>query len=110
MFRSPATTPHPLTDRYLPAYEEVTMHAESSAADTATASRSLEGGAVLYRTAEGAAEILLNRPEVLNAINGPVHRGIREGLELAAGYEDVRAVVIRGSGRAFCAGGDLKST
>jgi 2-(1,2-epoxy-1,2-dihydrophenyl)acetyl-CoA isomerase len=86
------------------------MNAESSPADTAAASRSLQGGAVLYRAADGAAEITLNRPEVLNAIDGPVHLGIREALELAAGDEAVHAVVIRGSGRAFCAGGDLKAT
>jgi enoyl-CoA hydratase/carnithine racemase len=69
----------------------------------------LEGGAVLYRPAGSTAEITLNRPEVLNAINGAVHRGILEGLERAAGDDAVRVVVIRGSGRAFSAGGDLKA-
>jgi enoyl-CoA hydratase/carnithine racemase len=69
----------------------------------------LEGGAVLYRPAGARADITLNRPEVLNAINGAVHRGILEGLERAAGDDAVRVVVIRGSGRAFSAGGDLKA-
>jgi enoyl-CoA hydratase len=79
--------------------------------DTSAApvSRSLEGGAVLYRAAGSLAEITLNRPEVLNAINGPMHRGILEALERAAGDDAIRAVVIRGSGRAFSAGGDLKA-
>ena len=63
-----------------------------------------EGGAVLYTVAEGTATITLNRPEVLNAINGAVHRGILEGLERAAGDDTIRVVVIRGSGRAFSAG------
>jgi len=62
---------------------------------------------VLYRPAGSLAEITLNRPEVLNAINGAMHRGILEGLDRAAGDEAIRAVVIRGSGRAFSAGGDL---
>jgi enoyl-CoA hydratase len=70
----------------------------------------LEDGAVLYRPAGSAALITLNRPEVLNAINGPVHRGLLEGLDRAANDDAIRAVVIRGSGRAFSAGGDLKST
>jgi enoyl-CoA hydratase/carnithine racemase len=68
-----------------------------------------EGRAVLYRVADGTATITLNRPEVLNAINGAMHRGILEGLERAAGDDTVRVVVIRGSGRAFSAGGDLKA-
>jgi enoyl-CoA hydratase/carnithine racemase len=68
-----------------------------------------EGGAVLYRVADGTATITLNRPEVLNAINGAMHRGILEGLEQAAGDDTVRVAVIRGSGRAFSAGGDLKA-
>jgi len=68
-----------------------------------------EDGAVLYRPAGSLAEITLNRPEVLNAINGAMHRGILEGLDRAAGDEAIRAVVIRGSGRAFSAGGDLKA-
>ena len=69
----------------------------------------LEGGAVLYRCVGSWAEITLNRPQVLNAINGAVHRGILEGLKRGAGDDAVRAVVIRGSGRAFSAGGDLKA-
>jgi len=68
-----------------------------------------EGGAVLYCVADGTATITLNRPEVLNAINGAVHRGILDGVERAAGDDTVRVVVIRGSGRAFSAGGDLKA-
>jgi enoyl-CoA hydratase len=78
-------------------------------ADTDAAVIPLQGGAVLYRPAGGWAEITLNRPKVLNAINGAVHHGILEGLERAAGDDAIRAVVIRGNGRAFSAGGDLKA-
>lgn len=69
----------------------------------------LEGGVVRYRSADGMAEVMLNRPEVLNAINGAMHRGILAALERAAADDAVRAVVLRGSGRAFSAGGDLKA-
>jgi enoyl-CoA hydratase len=73
------------------------------------AGSSLEGGVVRYRVAGPVAEITLNRPEVLNAINGAMHRGILAALDRAAGDDTVRVVVLRGSGRAFSAGGDLKA-
>ena len=51
--------------------------------------------------------ITLNRPDVLNALNGSMHRGIQAALRDA---EDpsVRAVVITGAGRGFCVGQDLQ--
>ena len=67
----------------------------------------LEGGAVQYRNADGVAEVTLNRPEKLNAINGAMHHGILAALGRAAEDDAVRAVVLRGNGRAFSAGGDL---
>ena len=51
--------------------------------------------------------ITLNRPEVLNALNSSVHRGIFEALERAQDAS-VRAVVITGAGRGFCVGQDLQ--
>jgi enoyl-CoA hydratase/carnithine racemase len=69
----------------------------------------LEGGAVRYRSVGGVGEIMLNRPEVLNAINGAMHHGILAALDRAAGDGTIRVVVLRGSGRAFSAGGDLKA-
>jgi enoyl-CoA hydratase/carnithine racemase len=48
----------------------------------------------------------LQRPEVLNAINEAVVEGLDAALD-RADRPDVRAVVIRGTGRAFCAGADL---
>ncbi len=39
-----------------------------------------------------------------------MHLGLIEALDRAAGDESIRSAVIRGSGRAFCAGGDLKAT
>jgi 2-(1,2-epoxy-1,2-dihydrophenyl)acetyl-CoA isomerase len=50
--------------------------------------------------------ITLNRPEVMNAINAEVHAGLAAGLKDARA-DDVRAVVLTGTGRAFCSGQDL---
>jgi 2-(1,2-epoxy-1,2-dihydrophenyl)acetyl-CoA isomerase len=58
-------------------------------------------------TRDGAVlTITLNRPEVLNAINGAVQTGLAAALEEADG-DDVRSLVITGAGRGFCVGQDL---
>ncbi len=57
---------------------------------------------------EGAVEtITLNRPERLNAMDLPSLHRLREALEAAALDRAVRAVVLTGEGKAFCAGGDV---
>ena len=56
------------------------------------------------------AEVLtvtLHRPEALNALNDEMTEELRQVLEAAAADASVRVVVLTGSGRAFCAGGDL---
>src|SRR5436190_16862428 len=56
---------------------------------------------------DGAVQtITLNRPEVLNAFNRALHKALREALKEARDPE-VRAVVLTGAGRGFCAGQDL---
>src|SRR5712671_3257400 len=58
-------------------------------------------------TRDGAVQtITLNRPEVFNAFNRAVHAGLREAFKEARDPE-VRAVVVTGAGRGFCAGQDL---
>lgn len=59
--------------------------------------------------AEGVVEVALNRPEVLNALDQQVAEELCGVLDWAAGREDVRALLLRGEGRAFCAGGDLRA-
>ena len=60
-------------------------------------------------TRDGAVLTLtLNRPDVLNALNRELHRGILAALEQAAADAGVRAVVITGAGRGFCVGQDLQ--
>src|SRR4249919_653558 len=55
---------------------------------------------------ESVLTITLNRPESYNAFTTSMHAALRAALEEAAA-EDVRAVVITGAGKGFCAGQDL---
>src|SRR5258706_15550543 len=55
----------------------------------------------------GVLCITLNRPEKLNAFNPEMHQLLREALVRAASEAQVRAVLLTGAGRAFCAGQDL---
>ena len=58
---------------------------------------------------DSVAVITMNRPEVLNAVHGPMHRELEEVFEEVARDREVRAVVLTGAGRAFCAGGDART-
>lgn len=55
----------------------------------------------------GVATVTLNRPEKRNALNGAVLDGLRATFDALEGDRDVRAVVVRGAGKAFCSGMDL---
>jgi len=57
--------------------------------------------------AEGVALLRLNRPQVLNALNLELRRALAEAFTRLDADETVRAIVIAGSERAFCAGADL---
>jgi 2-(1,2-epoxy-1,2-dihydrophenyl)acetyl-CoA isomerase len=59
-------------------------------------------------TQEGSVATLeLNRPEKLNALDESVTAGLASALSAVAREPSVRAVVITGAGRGFCAGGDI---
>jgi 2-(1,2-epoxy-1,2-dihydrophenyl)acetyl-CoA isomerase len=62
---------------------------------------------ILYELQDGVATVTLNRPEVLNAVNGTMAREFHQALVQIAGDRSVRAVLLTGAGRAFCAGADL---
>ena len=52
--------------------------------------------------------ITLNRPEALNAVTHEMWHSLRAACEELANDNRVRAVILTGAGRAFCAGGDVK--
>jgi 2-(1,2-epoxy-1,2-dihydrophenyl)acetyl-CoA isomerase len=62
---------------------------------------------VLFEVRDGCAHVTLNRPDKLNSFNADMHARLREALAAAQARADVRAVLLTGAGRAFCAGQDL---
>lgn len=64
--------------------------------------------AVELETRGGALWARLNRPDALNGINDEVVDGFQEACDRAESDDAVRALVLTGTGRAFCAGADLK--
>jgi enoyl-CoA hydratase/carnithine racemase len=62
---------------------------------------------VLYEVAEGVATVTLNRPDKLNAWTPELGDRYVEALQRAADDPDVRAIVVTGAGRGFCAGADM---
>lgn len=66
-------------------------------------------GPVLWNVdARGIATVVLNRPEVNNAYNGAMIDGLLAALDALGNAPGVRAVVVKGNGRHFQAGADLK--
>jgi len=63
---------------------------------------------ILTDTSEGLLTITLNRPDRLNAWTGQMGHELRAAFDAADGDDDVRAIIITGAGRAFCAGADLE--
>lgn len=57
----------------------------------------------------GIATLTLNRPDSLNAFSGEQQEALREALPRLGMDPSVGVIVITGAGRAFCAGGDIKS-
>ncbi|MBT6039361.1 MAG: 2-(1,2-epoxy-1,2-dihydrophenyl)acetyl-CoA isomerase [Halieaceae bacterium] len=60
-----------------------------------------------YTVARGVACLTLNRPDSLNSFTAAMHGEVAEVLKAAAEDRAIRAVVITGAGRGFCAGQDL---
>lgn len=62
---------------------------------------------VLSALADGVLTLTLNRPDKLNSFNEDMHLALRECIQRAHDDSEVRAVLLTGSGRGFCAGQDL---
>ena len=63
---------------------------------------------LLYDVEDRICTITLNRPEVLNAVNSKLCTEIAEALHAADRDVNVNVIVLKGAGRAFCSGHDLK--
>lgn len=61
-----------------------------------------------YSEAEGVATIRLNRPERLNALTFDSYAELRDTFAALRERDSVRSVLLTGTGRAFCSGGDVK--
>jgi len=64
---------------------------------------------IIYEVAENIATITLNRPEKLNAFTGIMMNEMIDAFDQADADDNVRAVIVTGAGRAFCAGADLSA-
>jgi enoyl-CoA hydratase/carnithine racemase len=67
----------------------------------------MEPTEIRYQVTGGVATITLDRPDRLNAFTPTMRDELIAAFDLADGDDDVRAVVVTGAGRAFCAGADL---
>jgi enoyl-CoA hydratase/carnithine racemase len=62
---------------------------------------------LLYEVSDGVLTITLNRPDRLNAFTATMGRELIEAFDASDADDDVRAVIVTGAGRGFCAGADL---
>ena len=62
---------------------------------------------ILYEAGRGVATLTLNRPDKLNAFNEAMHGELARALDRIEADPAIRAVLLTGAGRGFCAGQDL---
>jgi enoyl-CoA hydratase len=67
-----------------------------------------DGPVLLAEDIGPVRRLTLNRPGSLNALSGELMDALEEAFEAAAADDEVRVMILRGAGRAFCAGYDLK--
>jgi enoyl-CoA hydratase len=65
---------------------------------------------LLYEQLDRVARLTLNRPEKLNALSVALHTEVLQAAKQAEADPQIHAVIIRGAGRAFCAGYDITPT
>jgi enoyl-CoA hydratase/carnithine racemase len=64
---------------------------------------------ILYDVADNILTITLNRPEKLNAFTGTMMNEMIDAFDRADKDDNIRAIIVTGAGRAFCAGADLSA-
>ncbi|MDP1567779.1 MAG: enoyl-CoA hydratase-related protein [Polaromonas sp.] len=74
---------------------------------TTASSDTAREAAVLYAERGAVALLTLNRPQALNSFTRQMHRDLWAALDRAEANPQIRALVITGAGRGFCAGADL---
>jgi enoyl-CoA hydratase/carnithine racemase len=62
---------------------------------------------IIYRTRDRVATVTLNRPDRLNAWTLTMEQEFTAALRVAAADSDIRAIIVTGAGRGFCAGADM---
>ena len=67
----------------------------------------IDQGPVLLRIADGIAHVTLNRPDVSNGMNVELLKALCDAIMVCHGEPSVRAVLLTGEGKNFCAGGDV---
>jgi enoyl-CoA hydratase/carnithine racemase len=75
---------------------------------TMSADQTGEPPRIELRVEDGIAVATLNRPEVLNAVDGAMRTALARVVEQAEQDDSIRALILTGAGRGFCAGGDIK--
>ena len=64
---------------------------------------------IKYEVEDQILTITLNRPDKLNAFNGTMQQELIDAFDAADKDDDIRAIIVTGAGRGFCAGADLSS-
>src|SRR6202051_2939912 len=64
---------------------------------------------IKYESDEQILTITLNRPDKLNAFNAFMQKELIDAFDAADRDDNVRAIIVTGAGRGFCAGADLSS-
>ncbi|MGO9452614.1 MAG: enoyl-CoA hydratase/isomerase family protein [Candidatus Binataceae bacterium] len=62
---------------------------------------------IIYDARDHVAKITINRPERMNGYSEPMIKDLLAAIDLARQDDDIRVLIITGTGRAFCAGGDI---
>ena len=64
---------------------------------------------LIHEVKDGIATLTLNRPDRLNALGGSLRDDLHDAITRSAADPEVRVLIVTGSGKGFCAGGDVKA-